>query len=114
MDYERVCPRCGARIIEQSELTQNFCPTCGQKLPDVHKPDTSEIETSINMIQSNLQDVTNQIAVFEQEYESNYKLVKNSFLNKKSSIDLSYNDNEVIYYADRKDKSKPQVQRKGI
>ena len=71
---------------------KDVCPTCRQKLPDVHKPDTSEIETSINMIQSNLQDVTNQIAMFEQEYEANYKLVKNAFLNKKSSIDLSYND----------------------
>ena len=32
MNYVRVCPNCGARISDDSETTQNFCPTCGQNL----------------------------------------------------------------------------------
>ena len=85
---------------------KDVCPTCGQKLPNVHKPDTSEIETSINMIEANLQDVRNQITLFEQEYNTNYKLVKNAFLNKKSSIDLSYTDICKEYDSKRAQKQK--------
>jgi DNA repair exonuclease SbcCD ATPase subunit len=89
---------------------KDVCPTCGQKLPDVHKPDTSELEVSINITQDNLQDVISQIAEFEKEYDSDYKLVKSTFLNKKASIDTDYNNVCKTYDSQRAQKQQEEHQ----
>ena len=89
---------------------KDVCPTCGQKLPDVHKPDTSEIESSIRSYQENLTNVNNQLSVFEQEYDSDYKLVKSSYLDKKAEIDSKYTSICTLYDSRRSEKQ--QAERK--
>ena len=89
---------------------KDVCPTCGQKLPDVHKPDTSEIESSIRSYQENLTNVNNQLSVFEQEYDSDYKLVKSSYLDKKAEIDSKYTSICTLHDSQRSEKQ--QAERK--
>lgn len=37
--------------IAQLESITDICPTCGQKLPNVYKPDTTELKTTLNTIE---------------------------------------------------------------
>lgn len=89
---------------------KDVCPTCGQKLPDVHKPDTSELETNINIYQENLSEIVNQIAAYEKEYDTDYHLVKSSFLKDKASLDSRYNDVCKSYDSDKAEKREQERQ----
>lgn len=67
----------------KSELTKlrnitDTCPTCKQKLPDVHKPDTKELECSIGEKEVQLK-----------EYECQLSELK---INKHSELDYVYNE----------------------
>lgn len=50
---------------KQQELTKlrnvkDVCPTCGQKLPGVYRPDTSEVETEIAQLEAQIQELNTQ------------------------------------------------------
>ena len=88
---------------------KDVCPTCGQKLLNVHKPDTTELETTINMLENNISEVTNQLSDFEHTYDEDYKLIKSAFLNSKSSIDLEYKSICDSYDSSRAEKQKQET-----
>ena len=71
---------------------RDICPTCGQKLPDVHKPDTSEIESMISAYQDDLTKVQNELSIFEKGYEDKQAEIKKSFLDQKSYLDKNYSE----------------------
>ena len=50
-----------SKELSRIQSISDVCPTCKQKLPDVHKPDTSEIEMELS-------DITNQLLLVNQEY----------------------------------------------
>ena len=88
---------------------RDVCPTCGQKLLNVHKPDTTELETTINMFENNISEVTNQLLEFEHAYDEDYKLIKSAFLNDKSSIDLEYKSICNSYDSSKAEKQKQET-----
>lgn len=88
---------------------KDVCPTCGQKLLDVHKPDTTELETNINMFENNLAEVTNQLLDFEHTYDEDCRLIRRAFLNDKSSIDLDYKNICNSYDSSRAEKQKQET-----
>lgn len=57
-DAEFTCSRLNAernsksREIQRIENIKDVCPTCGQKLPDVHKPDTSSLRAELAQIEA--------------------------------------------------------------
>ena len=80
---------------------RDVCPTCGQKLPDVHKPDTSEIESKISTYQEDLTKVQNDLSIFEKDYEDKHAEIKKSFLDQKSCLDKNYSEACSTYDTER-------------
>lgn len=48
--------------IVQYESVKEFCPTCGQKLPDVHKIDTSSMQQEYDSILSDIEKINSSIS----------------------------------------------------
>ena len=74
------------------ESVKDICPTCGQKLPDVHKVDTCEHHKKLQLLEEDLKvTLEKEIALTDNkqkilnEYEINYN-------NKLNSLDKSYQD----------------------
>ena len=67
------------REITMMENIRDVCPTCGQKLPDVHKPDTSALRTELQQL---MQDYA--------EAEANRVALKKERDDRVSSISASY------------------------
>lgn len=80
---------------------RDICPTCGQKLPDVHKPDTSEIESMISAYQDDLTKVQDDLSIFEKDHEDKYSEIKKSFLDQKSYLDKNYSEACSTYDTER-------------
>lgn len=88
---------------------KDVCPTCGQKILNVHKPDTTELETNIKMFENNLTEVTNQLLDFEHTYDEECRLIKRVFLNDKSSIDAEYKSICDSYDSSKAEKQKQET-----
>lgn len=89
---------------------KDVCPTCGQKLLGVHKPDTKELEATIDLCENNLTELTTQLTNFENHYQEDCSSTKKSFLDSKSSIDQEYKDICNSYDSARVEKQKYKTQ----
>ena len=67
----------------QMRSIKDVCPTCGQKLPDVHKPDTTSIENELKELQEDASDLEATLKDYETSYHNNVQLVKQKFADKK-------------------------------
>ena len=55
---------------------KDTCPTCGQKLPDVHKIDTTEMEQELELRESTLKNLTENLSNKTKEQEDKLNQVK--------------------------------------
>lgn len=55
--------------LDKAKSIKEVCPTCGQKLPDVHKPDIATYEDSVNEASQNLSHWNAQLRKIEDEME---------------------------------------------
>ena len=69
--------------LTQMRSIKDVCPTCGQKLPDVHKPDTTSIEHELEELREDACDIEATLKDYETSYNNNMKLVKQQFADKK-------------------------------
>jgi DNA repair exonuclease SbcCD ATPase subunit len=81
----------------QKELTKlksikDVCPTCGQKLPDVHKPDTTDVENQIHECSNNIASLRDYISEEERIYESTKQQLTSKFAAQKAVLKNSLND----------------------
>ena len=65
--------------ISRLESVVDVCPTCGQKLPDVHKVDTSDKRIQLGELQSALDEVSNTLASLVQKQDAEKKDVADKY-----------------------------------
>lgn len=93
----------GARVsleshLRQLESVQDICPTCGQRLQGVEKPDTSEVKSQIaqqtmlyNQVQSQREAIEKQLTSEIEQVDTKYKADSNVY-----KIKLSEYEKELI------------------
>ena len=79
---------------------KDVCPLCGQKLPHVHKQDTSELENKVKTLDNELLELNNKDSQQETAYKLNLGLIKDDFKGKENSLtqnklDTSFKLNEM-------------------
>lgn len=79
---------------------KDVCPLCGQKLPHVHKQDTSELENKVKTLDDELLELNNKDSQQETAYKLNLGLIKDDFKGKENSLtqnklDTSFKLNEM-------------------
>ena len=79
---------------------KDICPLCGQKLPHVHKQDTSELENKVKTLDDELLELNNKDSQQETVYKLNLGLIKDDFKGKENSLtqnklDTSFKLNEM-------------------
>ena len=57
----------------------DICPTCGQNLPNVHKPDTSELEEALSKLTVELASINNSILKCNQQHQDYIIQINNAF-----------------------------------
>ena len=65
---------------------KDVCPLCGQKLPHVHKQDTSELENKVKNLDDELLELNNKDSQQETAYTLNLGLIKDDFKGKENSL----------------------------
>lgn len=68
---------------------QDVCPTCGQKITDVHKPDTTSIEQEIDALSAQLDELTTTLNKYREDYESSIKRIEDKYRAVKEQLTLS-------------------------
>ena len=89
----------------QSEITRlknikDICPTCGQKIPNVIKPDTSEQEKLLKDAQEMLDVVNQDISNNNKDYKESQQSINEMFENNTNTINKrlkEINDEEKFY-----------------
>ena len=86
-------------VIRLKNIT-DICPTCKQKLPDVHKPDTSELEQEITKLHAELVEAQNAYNSLLSKYEAEKELISNQarshFLLKGEELKKARDDQALI------------------
>lgn len=81
--------------IERLNNISDICPTCGQKIPGVYKPDTSSQEISLNELTTKNQELELKLKEIEHKKQlelENINLILNSELNKYSEQSIKLNE----------------------
>ena len=77
--------------LSQMQKIKDVCPTCGQKLPDVHKPDTTAVEEEIDGYSYEIDSVDNYLHEQQLMYATVTSNIKSKYLEQKSSLDHEMN-----------------------
>lgn len=77
------------REITAIENIKDVCPTCGQKLPDVHKPDTSQLKVELAQIESAYFEAELTRTSITRERDEKLSTVASVYSEKK--VELNYN-----------------------
>lgn len=72
--------------IKRLKNVRDTCPTCGQKLPDVHKVDTSEREERLAAMLEELSTLNKDLQQFNVEIEEHVKAIGNKYSQQKLEI----------------------------
>lgn len=70
--------------IKTSEITRlksvtDICPTCGQKLPNVHKVDTTDLEKVVDELRETLNWLTGEIQLLDEESKKELKSISEEY-----------------------------------
>ena len=77
------------KLIQEIDNLKNItdiCPTCGQKIPHVHKPDTSKQEDELKKLTLDLDQLIEKDKNQEESYRLNIKDIKDSFTDKEYDL----------------------------
>lgn len=72
--------------ITKLESITDICPTCGQKLPDVHKPDTTQLKINLEEKLSKLKPLEDYLSSLNTKKTSSINEIKSIYSNLKSAI----------------------------
>ena len=80
------------KLLELQKLKniKDVCPTCGQKLPDVHKPDTTQQEQEIEKLQKQLQVIDAALQGETADYNTSLRVLSESYRSKKLEINKEF------------------------
>ena len=70
--------------VKTSEITRlksvtDICPTCGQKIPNVHKVDTTDLEKVVDELRETLNWLTGEIQLLEEESKKELKYISEEY-----------------------------------
>ena len=88
------CAELNAKLsVYNSELTKirsikDICPTCGQRITSVHKPDTTDLEQNICSITAEVGKVSILLDKYKCDYEESLKNIYNKYKDKKAELVL--------------------------
>ena len=74
------------REIKKLKAITDTCPTCGQKLPNVHKPDTSSLETQAQAKQTELNIAVENISKCNAQHMEYQLQINNAFSDELSNV----------------------------
>ena len=78
-----------AREITRIENIKDICPTCGQKLPDVHKPDTTELRNELSQLEVDYKSAEEARQAIKKEQDTKLSLISSDFVTKKLELTSS-------------------------
>ena len=86
--------------IERLSKIKDVCPTCGQKLPDVHKIDTTDLKAELADKQMKFSKLLVEVGTIKQENEQKKQDCYNQFEKKieEKRTDVSVNESELRYF----------------
>lgn len=85
-----------SRILELKSI-KDVCPTCGQKLPNVHKVDTTDLEDKLLHLKEEKSSISIKLNDVETSLNEAKNSLKTSFIDSTKELDLKLNDlNETI------------------
>lgn len=90
---------------------KDTCPTCGQKLPNVEKPDTSGLEADIEVLQIELNTTSEKLVNIERLYQSDKSDITNSYSIDLANLELERNDLTKLIQNIKSDLNKYQFDR---
>lgn len=74
------------REITRIENIKDICPTCGQKLPDVHKPDTTELRRELAQLEVDYKSVEEARQALKKEQDTKLSRISSDFVTKKLEL----------------------------
>ena len=77
------------REITKLKAITDTCPTCGQHLPNVHKPDTSALEATLQQSQADLAVVKNDIQKCNTQHKEYQLQIESAFKDELTNINTS-------------------------
>ena len=91
------------KIIRDAKNVKDTCPTCGQKLPDIFKPDTQKEESDLNIYKNNLEILNSQLNSIEYNILDIKQKCKDEVEEKTKELKSKIND--LLAYIQNEDKS---------
>lgn len=85
-----------SREITRIENIKDICPTCGQKLPDVHKPDTTQLRAELAQLEIDYNEAEKTRTALMQEKAAKMSLAASEFSNKKLELTTTLAENVKI------------------
>lgn len=82
------------------------CPTCGQHLPDVHKPDTSSQESELFNAKQSLSNTSSAIARCETQHKEYILQINSAFDDEINSLNTAINDARCTLSSTKMDRNK--------
>lgn len=65
--------------IKKLQAIVDICPTCGQHIPHVHKPNTDELEASLTTLQEELKSVKQDLQKCDKQHQEYINQINNAF-----------------------------------
>lgn len=75
--------------IRELKAIKDVCPTCGQKIPDVHTQDTTSLETELEGLEKQIGIAINNINVDKENYNTAIKEIQDKFTTQLSDLQTS-------------------------
>lgn len=91
------------KIIRDAKNVKDTCPTCGQKLPDIFKPDTQKEESDLNIYKNNLETLNSQLNSIDYNILDIKQKCKDEVEEKTKELKSKIND--LLAYIQNEDKS---------
>lgn len=72
--------------LAQIKSVKDVCPTCGQKLPDVHKPDTTALEVNIQTVENSISETEEILKSLDITYKAEEEKINSTFITQTKSL----------------------------
>lgn len=82
--------------IKRIKNIKDICPTCGQKIPNITKPDTTQQEKESIELNNQLQEYNNRLLALTSSYDEKENKIKESYNNQTSTLQQECNKLSAI------------------
>jgi len=92
--------------INKLESIKDVCPTCGQKIPGVHKADTSSLHNELDSLKSKLSEKITEKTTLSEKFDKEIQEIKDEYASYITEVDKQINgvSSEIIKFSDLQDK----------